>query len=200
VPQLQNFPSLDKTSEKRSQSIDNAAPATIWITGISASGKSTLATALYRDLAQAGIQNISVIDGESLRTSLEPAPGHRLTDRLQVLELIVQRAREAQEEGNLAIVSTISSRKSMRRYARKRLHPFMEVYLDCPVEVCAARDWKGHYRKAYLGAYELFVGVTEQYERSDHSELNINTGNLDIASSSQLLFDSVLDFLGKCHG
>lgn len=173
--------------------------ATIWITGISASGKSTLATALCAGLGELGVRNIDVIDGEALRATLDPAIGHGLADRLLVLEHIVARAQAAQAQGSLAIVSTISSQRAMRDFARQNLHPFMEVFLDCPPGVCAARDRKGHFEKAYQGAYELFVGVTEQYERSDRPELTIDTARLDVPAASRLLLASVLQFLGPGH-
>ena len=70
----------------------------------------------------------------------------------------------------------------------------MEVYLDCPVEVCAARDYKEHYRKAYGGSYDNFVGVTEPYEKSDHPELTLDTANRSVEDCMATLLDRTLAF------
>jgi len=71
----------------------------------------------------------------------------------------------------------------------------MEVYLDCPVNVCAQRDYKGHYRRAFAGEYDNFIGVTEPYELSEAPEKIINTAELTIEECSKILLNETLRFL-----
>ncbi len=147
-----------------SKAIDSGA-GTVWITGLSASGKSTLANALCDSLRTGGVAYPVLIDGEYMRERLGNRYGHSLADRRAVLTHIVEEALQARLAGRLVVVATISHTRPMRAFARKHLAPFMEVYLDCPSQVCAARDRKGHYARAARGEYDCFIGVTHPYER-----------------------------------
>jgi adenylylsulfate kinase-like enzyme len=71
----------------------------------------------------------------------------------------------------------------------------MEVYLDCPVSICAQRDYKGNYAKAFQGLYENFIGVTEPYQLSEHVDLTLYTGRDSLDRCSSILYSSVIDFL-----
>lgn len=172
-------------------------PGTIWITGLSASGKSTLGDKLFNDLKTIGVNNIKLLDGEDIREELEGAYGYRTNDRNAILEKTIQMARECNDNGNIAIVPTISHKRSIRQKARDAITNFMEVFLDCPLEVCIERDYKGHYQKALNGYYENFIGITESYETSNLPELVINTKSLTIVECQKLLLDEVVRFLEK---
>ena len=106
-------------------------------------------------------------------------------------------ARKYNENGTIVIVSTISHKRAIRQKARDAITNFMEVFLDCPLDVCIERDYKGHYQKALNGEYENFIGITESYEISESPELAINTKSLTIEESHELLLKNVISFLGK---
>ena len=170
---------------------------TIWITGLSASGKSTLGGNLYNDLKAIGVNNVKLLDGEAVREELGDTSGYGTNERNAILEKTIQMVRECNDNGNIAIVSTISHKRAIRQRARDTITNFMEVFLDCPLEVCVERDYKGHYQKALNGEHENFVGITEPYETSELPELVIDTKSLTIVECRELLFGKVVEYLGK---
>ena len=172
-------------------------PGTIWITGLSVSGKSTLGEKLFNDLKAIGVNNVKLLDGEDIRKEFGDTFGYVTNERNAILEKTIQIARECNGNGNIAIVSTISHKRAIRQKARDAITNFMEVFLDCPLEVCIERDYKGHYKKAIIGEHEGFIGITESYETSDSPELVINTKSLTIVECQKLLLDEVVRFLEK---
>ncbi len=86
--------------------------------------------------------------------------------------------------------------KQMRQMARAAIDRCMEVWLHCPVEVCAHRDYKGHYARAFAGEYEMFVGVTHPYEESPSPELTLRTDLMSIDECRQALYRRTLEFFG----
>lgn len=174
-----------------------AAPAllgTIWITGLAASGKTTLSTKLGDALLAAG-HPCTVLDGETLRERMGRTYGHSLQDRFAVLKRIVKLAIEERDKGFIPVVATISHKQEMRAFARQSLGRMLEVYLDCGALVCAGRDHKGHYQRAYAGEYDCFVGVTEPYEVWDKADLVIDTATYGEAEASEILRRAAIAFL-----
>ena len=176
----------EKTLEKK---------GTIWITGLSASGKTTLGKILFENLNQIGIKNVLLFDGEELRKNFDRSYGHSLEERYEVLAKIIQIALECNENDNISIVCTISHKVDMREIARKEIKDFMEVCLKCPLDVCANRDYKGNYEKALEDRSEFFAGITEPYQISDNPELILDTASLSIEECSEILLEHVLIFL-----
>jgi adenylylsulfate kinase len=172
-------------------------PGTIWITGISASGKTTLGKSLSENLKQHGFENVKLLDGEDLRQQLDRVYGHSVKERFAVLRNIVRIANEYKQQGYAVIVSTISHKKAMREIARTALLPFTEVRLECSVETCRKRDYKGNYAKAFAGELATFIGVTEPYESSDAPELVLNTEALSSNECSEILFRHALSLFEK---
>ena len=170
-------------------------PGTVWITGLPASGKTTLSEALHRGLQSHG-HRCAVLDGEALRERLSRRYGYSLEDRFAVLREIVAVAVAERHRGVTPIVATISHKREMRAFARQALGRMMEVYLDCAAPVCASRDEKGHYRRAYAGEYACFVGVTEPYETWNEADIVIDTANSGVDRATQMLLAASLDFLG----
>lgn len=170
-------------------------PGAIWITGLSASGKTTLGLRLYKNLKQMGVNNVEFLDGEELRKKLDRVYGYSVEERFAVIKNFVRIAREYNEKGKVVIVSTISHKRKMRELAREEINPFLEIYLKCPVRVCAQRDPKGQYRKAFAAELENFVGVTEPYEISKNPELILDTASKSIEDCSSILLNYVLNFL-----
>ena len=132
-----------------------------------------------------------------MRKSLNKNYGHSLKDRLKILEDYVEIVKYKNKKGITTIVSTVSHKKAMRDYARSQIPKFIEVYLECPNEVCAHRDYKGLYEKAKAGEYQTFPGVTEPYEPSENPELILNTSQMSIDECSAILFKSITAFLGN---
>ena len=174
----------------------SATLGTIWITGITASGKTTLGRTLYERLTETRNCPLEFLDGDKLRKRLDKTCGHSMEDRLLVVGKIVEIAQEKNQTGTTVIVSTVSHKKAMRDYARAQIPRFMEVYLDCSPESCAARDYKGLYHLAYEGEYDLFPGVTEPYEPSDAPELTLNTEQIPYSKCANILYREVVLFLG----
>lgn len=170
-------------------------PGTIWITGLPASGKTTLGEALAGALRARGYACV-VVDGEEVRRRLGSRHGHSLVDRFAALRDIVAVAAEEKRKGTILIVATISHKREMRAFARQALGRMLEVYLECPAAVCAARDYKDHYRRAYAGEYACFVGVTEPYETWEKADVVIDTARFEVAEASNMLLAAALGFLG----
>ena len=168
-------------------------PATIWLTGLSASGKTTLGEHLYADLLLRGVENIVLLDGEAVREQLGSF-GYLAGERTQVAFKKAELARKFNQEGKTVIVTGISHKRETRAKLREYLGRFMEVYLKCPVAVCAQRDYKGQYQKALAGELANFIGVTADYEESN-PELVLNTEQKSVDECAEILLSRVLVFL-----
>jgi adenylylsulfate kinase len=182
---------LAQSTQNRHKAI---IPATIWITGVSASGKTTMGKYLSEALVSRGVSNVKWLDGEDVRKSMKNKFGYSVKDRTEVIRHMITLANEHNAEGGVVVVSTISHRREVRSQVRSEIDNFMEIFLKCPVEVCAARDFKDNYRRAFAGEYSNFPGVTEPYEESS-PELVLDTANCSISECGELLTRHVLDFL-----
>ncbi|MEO5839207.1 MAG: adenylyl-sulfate kinase [Acidimicrobiales bacterium] len=148
--------------------------ATVWFTGLSGSGKSTIANELERLLVAAG-QPAYVLDGDNLRHGLNADLGFAAADRDENVRRVAEVARLFADTGLVALVPLISPYREARDRAR-RAHdvaglPFVEVFVDTPIEICEARDPKGLYRKARAGEITGFTGIDDPYEPPVHPEL-----------------------------
>ena len=150
--------------------------ATVWLTGLSGSGKSTIAGALTQLLVEQGRATYT-LDGDNLRHGLNGDLGFSAEDRTENVRRVAQVARLFADAGLVAIVPVISPYRAGREDAR-RLHetadlPFVEVFVDAPIEVCEARDPKGLYAKARAGELQGFTGVDDPYEPPEDPDLVI---------------------------
>ena len=177
---------------------DAILPGTIWITGIPASGKTTLGKSLYEALLSKGVSNVEWLDGEEVRKRLKDMYGFSENDRTEVARHVIKLVNEYNSAGKVVVVSTISHRIETRSWIRSEIQRFLEVYLKCPAGVCAARDYKDNYRKAFCGEYSNFPGVTEPYEESE-PELVLDTANSSIAECSELLIARALEFISAAN-
>jgi adenylylsulfate kinase len=151
---------------------------TVWLTGLPSSGKSTLGFSLEHALVQQG-RLAYVLDGDNVRHGLNKDLGFSADDRDENIRRIGEVTKLFADAGVISITSFVSPYRSDRRRARK-LHedaglPFVEVFLDTPVEVCEQRDPKGLYKKARAGEIPNFTGVNDPYEPPDKPELVIKT-------------------------
>jgi len=170
---------------------------TVLITGISASGKSTLGIRLKEDLAKNGITNIRLLDGEDIRDTLKAKGkeyGFSNHDRHEVIKEITQLAVDCNNEGIGCIICSICHEKATREHMHDVIQNVMEVYLNYPVDSCAKRDRKGTYEKAFIGLYDNFIGVTEPYQVSNQVDLILNTGENSEDECAASLIKKALEF------
>ena len=170
-------------------------PGTIWITGLSASGKTTLGKQLHEDLKSREINEVILLDGEAVRERIGNF-GYTNEERNKVAFRIAEIALESNKNGKVVIVAGITHQRKTRAKIREYLGQYTEVYLKCPVDVCAARDYKGNYRKAFAGELDNFVGVTFPYEESD-PELILDTQTKSAEECSKILLTHVLNFINS---
>ena len=148
--------------------------ATVWLTGLSGSGKSTVAVELLARLTERGVPAYS-LDGDNLRHGLNGDLGFTAADREENIRRVGEVARLVADAGLVAVVPVISPYRAGRDHAR-RVHdatglPFVEVFVDTPIEVCEARDVKGLYAKARAGELTGFTGVDDPYEAPTDADL-----------------------------
>ncbi len=150
--------------------------ATVWLTGLSGSGKSTIAVALETQLARAGLLTY-LLDGDNLRHGLNGDLGFDRASREENVRRVSEVARLFADAGVLAIVPVISPYRAGRELARERHDAaglvFVEVFVDTPIEVCEARDVKGLYAKARRGELRGFTGIDDPYEAPTDPDLTL---------------------------
>jgi adenylylsulfate kinase len=136
---------------------------TIWMTGLSGAGKTTISKMVAQKLHQNGM-SIEVLDGDVMRESLTKGLGFSKEDRFTNIDRIAYVADLLTRHGVIVIVPVISPYQEMREHARKKIGRFVEVYVNAPLEVCEQRDVKGLYKKARAGEIKGFTGVDDPYE------------------------------------
>lgn len=159
----------------------------LWLTGLSGAGKSTLAMALRRRLFEAGWQ-VYTLDGDNLRHGLCGDLGFSDADRSENIRRVAEAAKLFADAGTVAVVSLISPRRADRDAARAIVgEGFREVFIDASVEVCAGRDPKGLYRRAFAGELPGFTGVSAPYEAPESPDLTVPTATLPLEDCLDLL-------------
>jgi adenylyl-sulfate kinase len=136
---------------------------TVWLTGLSGSGKSTIAAILERDLRARNLK-VEVLDGDVVRTHLTKGLGFSKEDRDTNIRRVGWVCEVLSRNDVVAIAAVISPYRAVRDEVRARIPRFVEVYIEAPVEVLTARDPKGLYEKALRGEIENFTGVNDPYE------------------------------------
>ena len=165
---------------------------TIWMTGLPASGKSTLAVALEKALWERGVHAF-VLDGDNVRHGLNKDLGFSPEDRNENIRRIGEVAKLFTTAGVINITAFISPYRADRDQARQLMNDgeFLEVFVDCSLDECERRDPKGHYKKARAGEIRDFTGVSAPYEPPLRAEITVHT---DQASEGQCL-RVILDYL-----
>ncbi|MGH3118739.1 MAG: adenylyl-sulfate kinase [Gaiellales bacterium] len=174
---------------------------TLWFTGLSGAGKSTIAGIVGRRLEDAG-RVVEYLDGDVVRTHLSKGLGFSKEDRDANIERIGWVASRLTRHGAAVLVSAISPYEAARRRARELIEafgPFVEVFVDASVEECARRDAKGLYKKAFAGEIKEFTGVSDPYEPPTSPELVLRTEKESPEESAQLVVDK-LERLGLLYG
>lgn len=159
-------------------------PVTVWLTGLSGAGKSTIAFELERRLVISG-HLAFVMDGDNVRHGLSRDLGFSPEDRSENIRRIAEVAKLFNDAGLVVITSFISPYRSDRAAARRIIgqERFIEAYLCADIEVCESRDPKGLYKKVRQGVIAEFTGITAPYEAPDDPELRIDTGRMSVEES-----------------
>ncbi|HVN87944.1 MAG TPA: adenylyl-sulfate kinase [Candidatus Binatia bacterium] len=168
---------------------------TVWMTGLSGSGKSTLAVALEKQLWDRDVHAF-VLDGDNVRHGLNKDLGFSPEDRNENIRRIGEVAKLFTEAGVINITAFISPYRADRDLARQLMAKgdFIEVFVDCPLEVCEQRDPKGLYKKARAGQIPEFTGISAPYEAPLNPEISINTATQSEAESLR----TILGYLEQC--
>ena len=156
---------------------------TIWFTGLSGAGKTTIAHVVEETLKKAG-KKVEVLDGDVVRTNLSKGLGFSKEDRDTNIRRIGFVAQLLTRNGVFCICAAISPYREVRDENRKRIGNFMEVYTRCPIPVLKDRDPKGLYEKALKGEIKGFTGVDDPYEEPLHPEVTVFTDREDIEESA----------------
>ncbi len=169
---------------------------TIWLTGLSASGKSTIAVALEQVLMQQG-KHAYVLDGDNVRHGLNKNLGFSAEDRTENIRRIGEVAKLFVDSGVVALSSFISPYRADRDLVRK-LHgeavlAFIEVYVETPLEIAEQRDPKGLYKKARAGEIKGFTGIDDPYEEPQQAELVLHTGDQTVEESVRTLLELLVE-------
>jgi bifunctional enzyme CysN/CysC len=154
------------------------ARGTIWFTGLSGAGKTTVATTLKAVLDRRGVRTY-MLDGDLLRTGLNADLTYSDEDRVENVRRVAEVALLFAKEGHLSLVTVISPYEAGRKIARARHDslgiPFVEVYVATPLDVCESRDPKGLYARARRGEVQRFTGISAPYEVPDDAEISLFT-------------------------
>jgi adenylylsulfate kinase len=175
-------------------SVDNQRGFTLWFTGLSGAGKTTIAEIVEHELKERG-RRVEVLDGDIVRTNLSKGLTFSRDDRnINVLRIGFV-ANLLTRNGVAVIVSAISPYKEARDQVRRRVVDFVEVFVDAPLEVCAERDVKGLYKKAFAGEIEGFTGVSDPYEPPVAPDLVLKTDEEEPQESARKVIEK-LEFFG----
>ncbi|SFM52603.1 adenylyl-sulfate kinase [Methylobacterium pseudosasicola] len=168
-------------------------PVIAWLTGLSGSGKSSIANAVDRKLTQAGRATM-VLDGDNLRHGLNRDLGFTASDRIENIRRAAEAAKLMAEAGVVTIVSLISPFREERAAARVVAGDiaFLEVFVDTPLDICEARDPKGLYERARSGKIPHFTGISAPYEVPTEADLTLITAGRGIAASAQPLIKTLM--------
>ncbi len=156
--------------------------AVLWFTGLSGSGKSTLAHAVEEKLHSMGVSTF-VLDGDNVRHGLCSDLGFSDQDRVENIRRVAEVAKLFSEAGVVTLTAFISPFREDRNAARKLMPhgDFLEIYCQCPLEICEQRDVKGLYKKARAGEIPFFTGIDSPYEAPEKPELAVETGAMPLA-------------------
>jgi bifunctional enzyme CysN/CysC len=175
--------SIDKTARA---GLKGQRPCVLWFTGLSGSGKSTIANMLEKRLHALG-RHTYMLDGDNIRHGLNKDLGFTDADRVENIRRVAETARLFVEAGLIVMVSFISPFRSERRMARELFAPgeFLEVFIDTPLAEAERRDVKGLYKKARRGELKNFTGIDSPYEAPEAAEIRIDTTSMDAEQAAE---------------
>lgn len=165
----------------------------LWFTGLSGSGKSTVAIALERELHSRGLL-CRILDGDNIRSGINNNLGFSAEDRVENIRRIAEVGRLFVDTGIITIAAFISPNNQLREMAAEIIgkDDFVEVFVSTPLEECEKRDVKGLYAKARRGEIKNFTGISAPFEAPEHPDITLDTSKLPVDESVKILLDYVL--------
>lgn len=170
----------------------------VWFTGLSGSGKSTIAIALERELHQRGLL-CRILDGDNIRSGINNNLGFSAEDRVENIRRIAEVSKLFIDTGVITIAAFISPNNELREMASSIIgkENFLEIYVNTPIEECERRDVKGLYAKARKGEIKDFTGVSAPFEAPEHPALSLDTSVLSLEESVNKLLELILPEVKK---
>lgn len=161
---------------------------TLWFTGLSGAGKSTIARRVEEILRERG-EPVEWLDGDAVREHLARDLGFTREDRQRNVERITYVAKLLTKHGVIVLVSAISPYRESREYARNQIGRFVEIFVDAPLDVVIARDVKGLYKRALAGEIDHFTGVSDPYEPPKNPEITLDTVRESVEQCARRVID-----------
>ena len=188
-----HWQAIDVNKQAHAQ-MKNQTPRMVWFTGLSGSGKSTIANLVEKKLFALG-KHTYMLDGDNVRHGLNQDLGFTAEDRVENIRRVAEVGRLMVDAGLIVLVSFISPFRAERQLARDLVEDgeFIEVFIDTPVEVCADRDPKGLYKKAKAGEIKNFTGIDSPYEPPESAEVHIPTVDLEAEEAADRIVAYLVD-------
>lgn len=193
------YPIFDKMlSRKEKEALLGQRAVMVWFTGLSGSGKSTIAIALERELHRRGML-CRILDGDNIRSGINNNLGFTEADRVENIRRIAEVSRLFIDTGVITIAAFISPNSDIREMAADIIgrDDFLEIYVSTPLEACEHRDVKGLYAKARKGEIKNFTGISAPFEAPAHPALTLDTSVLTLEESVRKLLDLILPRIQK---
>lgn len=188
------YPIFDKMMTRADkEQLLNQRGLMVWFTGLSGSGKSTIAIALERELHRRGLL-CRILDGDNIRSGINNNLGFSEEDRVENIRRIAEVGKLFVDTGIITLAAFISPNNALRRMATEIIgkEDFIEVYVSTPIEVCEQRDVKGLYARARRGEIKDFTGVSAPFEAPEHPDLSLDTSVLTLEESVGKLIELIL--------
>ncbi|MBP8622712.1 adenylyl-sulfate kinase [Bacteroides sp.] len=193
------YPIFDRmlTREDKEQLL-NQRSAMVWFTGLSGSGKSTIAIALERELHKRGLL-CRILDGDNIRSGINNNLGFSEVDRVENIRRIAEVSKLFIDSGIITIAAFISPNNDIREMAARIIGPddFFEIFVSTPLEECEKRDVKGLYAKARKGEIQNFTGVSAPFEAPTNPALSLDTSKMNLEESVNQLLTLILPRVQK---
>ena len=170
----------------------------LWLTGLSGSGKSTIAIVLERELHKRGLL-CRILDGDNIRSGINNNLGFSEEDRVENIRRIAEIGKLFVDTGIVTIAAFISPSNDLRQMANRIIGPenFLEIFVSTPLEECEKRDVKGLYAKARRGEIKNFTGISAPFEAPEHPVLSLDTSKISLEESVNALLKLILPIVDK---
>ena len=188
------FPIFDKIiSKEKKEKLLNQKGKVVWLTGLSGSGKTTIALQLEKELYKLGFL-VQILDGDNIRAGINNNLSFSEGDRTENIRRIAEVSKLFLNCGIITINCFVSPTIKMRQIAKKIIgkENYYEIFIDADLQTCEKRDVKGLYKKARNGEIKNFTGIDSQYEKPNNPSLEVNTSQLSIDQSIEIILKNVL--------
>lgn len=193
------FPIFEQiVGRKEKEQLLNQTAKVVWMTGLSGSGKSTIAIALEKELVQKGFLT-QVLDGDNIRTGINNNLGFSDADRTENIRRIAEVSKLFVNCGVITINCFVSPTNAIRNAAKEIIgkEDFVEVFIDTPIEICEQRDVKGLYKKARAGEIKDFTGINAPFEVPENAAIVVKTANKTVEESVNTILEQILPLITK---